>query len=236
MNQMTQKMKNIQEDERQFKLFESKWNDMTKQDTTFFKHNLLGDWLSNGTMAQELLKFSKKPFYNRKCRKLEFNFAQHIATTFLGIKLKQNGQWTTLFGESLVKYTYDSKHNQVNTKPPRNTYKFNNKSLQPDWMTTNGENTYFKEVKTRTYSVSGTAGEKITHVPIKYSSLLSEHNKMDVVCVGFQEHEAKEMHILPTKDENNEGAPQIPAFIKDQVELWGKYNVRFVGLSTLYNS
>ncbi len=46
------------------------------------------------------------------------------------------------------------------------------------------------EVKTRTYSTSGTAGEKTTHVPFKYEEIATKLRPLKVILVGYQEFEA----------------------------------------------
>lgn len=50
---------------------------------------------------------------------------------------------------------------------------------------------YVYEIKSRTYSTSGTAGEKILGVPLKYSEVPILYGKpLKIILVAYQEQEA----------------------------------------------
>ena len=56
----------------------------------------------------------------------------------------------------------------------------------PDWET----DKYIYEVKTRNWTTSGTAGEKVLGVMYKYSEIPELYGKpLKIVCVAYQEHE-----------------------------------------------
>ena len=58
--------------------------------------------------------------------------------------------------------------------------------VHPDWETEDA----IWEVKTRNWSVPGTAGEKILGVPYKYSDVPELYGKpLKIVCVAYQEWE-----------------------------------------------
>lgn len=60
-----------------------------------------------------------------------------------------------------------------------------------------GTDDFYFEVKGRNYSTSGTAGEKITGVPFKYSDIPNMTNKrVIIVCCGYQEIEARDTFKL----------------------------------------
>ena len=97
------------------------------------------------------------------------------------INQENNSQWTTKLGESFV-FTLLEKLGENPRKPKKmNNYK-------PDIETDN----YIYEVKTRNWTTSGTAGEKVFGTPFKYSEIPLLYNKpLRIICVAFQEYEFK---------------------------------------------
>ena len=92
---------------------------------------------------------------------------------------KSNGNWTTLLGETLVKDTLEALGHNVRKPEQRNGY-------QPDWETDDA----IWEVKTRNWTTSGTAGEKVFGVMYKYSDVPILYGKpLKIVCVAYQEWE-----------------------------------------------
>lgn len=92
---------------------------------------------------------------------------------------KNNGNWTTLLGEGIV-FEVLKKLGENPRKPEiRNGY-------SPDWETDN----CIYEVKTRNWTTTGTAGEKVFGVMYKYSEIPELYGKpLKIVCVGYQEYE-----------------------------------------------
>lgn len=73
----------------------------------------------------------------------------------------------------------------------------NGKYLLPDWET---EQCLY-ECKARTYTTTGTAGEKILGAPWKYSDCYSLYGKpLNIVCMAFQEAEAENDFCLFDSD------------------------------------
>jgi hypothetical protein len=94
----------------------------------------------------------------------------------------KTGNWTTQVGEKAVKLALEAQGRSV-TKPERRH------GFQPDWETQDA----IWEVKTRTWTVSGTAGEKILGTPYKYAAIPRLYGKpLKIVCVAYQEWEARE--------------------------------------------
>jgi hypothetical protein len=92
---------------------------------------------------------------------------------------KDNGQWTTLLGENLVRDILELRGE--NPKKPEHKGGFN-----PDWET----DEYIYEVKTSNWWVSGTAGEKVYGTFIKYQDIPELYGKpLRIVCVAYQEEE-----------------------------------------------
>jgi hypothetical protein len=92
---------------------------------------------------------------------------------------KNNGQWTTLLGEGLVRDVLELRgENPI--KP------ISKGGFKPDWET----DKYIYEVKTSNWWVSGTAGEKVLGTWIKYQNIPGSYGKpLKIVCVANQEYE-----------------------------------------------
>ena len=92
---------------------------------------------------------------------------------------KNNGQWTTLLGEGLVRDVLELRgENPI--KP------ISKGGFKPDWET----DKYIYEVKTSNWWVSGTAGEKVLGTWIKYQNIPELYDKpLKIVCVANQEYE-----------------------------------------------
>lgn len=90
-----------------------------------------------------------------------------------------NGNWTTLLGEGLVHDVLMMRGENPRKPERRNGY-------EPDWETDD----YIYEVKTRNWTTSGTAGEKVPAVMYKYSDIPKIYGKpLRIVCVAYQEWE-----------------------------------------------
>jgi len=92
---------------------------------------------------------------------------------------QNNGQWTTLLGEGLVRDVL-----QLRGENPRKPVIKG--GFSPDWETDN----YIYEVKTSNWWVDGTAGEKVLGTFIKYQNIPELYGKpLKIVCVASQEDE-----------------------------------------------
>ena len=90
-----------------------------------------------------------------------------------------NGQWTTKLGEGLVRETLERLGETVHRPQTMNHY-------SPDWET----DSCIYEVKTRNWTTSGTAGEKVLGTMYKYSDIPRLYGKpLKIVCVGYQQWE-----------------------------------------------
>ena len=93
---------------------------------------------------------------------------------------KYNNQWTTTLGEYLLKEVLIKLNKKV-CRPQ------NISNLKPDWETEDA----IWEVKTRTWTTSGTIGEKILGTPFKYCEIPSIYKKkLNIVTIAYQEYEA----------------------------------------------
>jgi hypothetical protein len=140
-----------------------------------------------------------------------------IGSSFAEFK-KLTNQWTTNVGESLV-YEVLKK----NGKNPRRPKKI--KSYLPDWETDD----YIYEVKTRTWTTPGTAGEKVLGAHLKYSEVPKLYGKpLRIVCVAYQEYELRHgnesMRIL---------GDDVPDTKREFLDFARERNIEYVGFSDL---
>ncbi len=129
--------------------------------------------------------------------------------------------WTTNFCETLVKdILLLIGENPRRIEVPKKGA--NGKELRPDWETDN----MLYEVKARTYSTTGSAGEKLLAVPVKYAECKRLYGKgLRVVCIGYQEIEADRDFCLFD--------PQAPEHIKQLEDAYKNNDIKFVRATDL---
>lgn len=143
-----------------------------------------------------LPRFNKKIRYLHQPNVLEWLFAEKsFISTLTPQAEKQWGQsiigsdtnqWTTKLGESIL-HDILSLQNKNPTKIKNKQRGENGKRLDPDRDADDG----LYENKTRTYTISGTAGEKILGTPLKYCECYRLYKKpLYIVCMAYQEQEA----------------------------------------------
>ena len=126
-----------------------------------------------------------------------------------------NGQWTTRLGEGLVKETLERLGETVRRPQIMNHY-------SPDWET----DTCIYEVKTRNWTTSGTAGEKVLGTMYKYASVPRLYGKpLKIVCVGYQQWELENANTKIF----GEVQPEQQAFL----DLAESLNIEYVKFSDL---
>jgi len=129
-----------------------------------------------------------------------------------------NKQWTTKLGEQLVKDALE-KNGKTVWRPKCMG------NMKPDWET----NDAIWEVKTRNWTTSGTAGEKILGTPYKYANVPSLYGKpLKIVCVAFQEYEAIHMFGLFGGDKMTLGRQK-------QIDMWKTLDIEFIKFTSLIN-
>tara|TARA_B110000444_G_C18841072_1_gene598994 strand:- start:1176 stop:1880 length:705 start_codon:yes stop_codon:yes gene_type:complete len=140
---------------------------------------------------QEVLNWAINPFKNgrthtlNKTKELTITKQRNIAqkdekewgNQIIG--QKNNGNWTTLLGQGIVFETLKKLGENPRKPEKKNGY-------SPDWET----DQYIYEVKTRSWTTSGTAGEKVLGNMYKYSEIPELYGKpLKIVCVAYQEYE-----------------------------------------------
>ena len=126
-----------------------------------------------------------------------------------------NNQWTTLLGEGLVRETLQRLGETVRRPQTINRYR-------PDLET----DTCIYEVKTRNWTTSGTAGEKVLGTMYKYASVPRLYGKpLKIVCVGYQQWELENGNTKIFKEVH----PEQQAFL----DLAESLNIEYVKFSDL---
>lgn len=106
-----------------------------------------------------------------------------------GIIQSNTSQWTTKLGESVL-FELLTLHNKNPKRITVGKVGANKKRLMPDFEADDG----IYENKARTYTTTGTAGEKILGTPVKYSECKRLYKKpVYIVCMGYQEKEAEDI-------------------------------------------
>ena len=127
-----------------------------------------------------------------------------------------NNQWTTNLGENLVKDVLTYYHGKNVTRPKIKSH------YRPDWETEDA----IWEVKTRNWTTTGTAGEKVFGVPYKYSDIPDLYGKpLKIVCVAYQEWELTYGNTRVFGDVSDKK--------KDMLEYWRDLQIEFVKFSDL---
>jgi hypothetical protein len=112
-------------------------------------------------------------------------------------KSNSRKQWSNKYGEELVKFLLKNLGYKIKEK--RKIY-IDNKYYEIDIETE--EHLY--EVKTRNWTTTGTAGEKILGVSLKYSEIPRITNKkLYIVLVAYQEYEAVNSFNIFKNNDNN---------------------------------
>ena len=128
-------------------------------------------------------------------------------------------QWTTILGESIVAEVLSSQGHTVYRPKNMNGYK-------PDWEIENA----IIEVKTRSWTTSGTAGEKVFGVPYKYAEIPKLYGKpLKIVCVAYQECELMHGKTRVFGDD-------ISTEKKEMLAFWKERNIEFVKFSDIINN
>lgn len=101
-------------------------------------------------------------------------------------------QWSGPFGERIIKEFYQVSGYKV----------YENVQIKGGFHPDIETDDFMVEVKTQTFFTTGTAGEKIIGVPIKYRNVPKLYGKkLIIVCVGGAEKDAKRLGLVgPDRD------------------------------------
>jgi len=125
-----------------------------------------------------------------------------------------NNQWTTNLGETILKELLLVLRGKVWRPKTINGYK-------PDWETEDG----IYEAKTRNWTTSGTAGEKILGTPYKYANVPLDYEKpLYIITIAYQEYEASvKFKLFNSRCKRRNKI----------IDLWKEMDIQFVKCSDL---
>ena len=135
-------------------------------------------------------------------------------------------QWTTLLCQDMVKeaLTAMGRKNVRPAMPVRSSIR--EKTYRPDLVC----DEYVYEVKGRSWTVTGTAGEKILGVPIKYGEVPRLFDKpLQIILVAYQEYEARKAWGFGDLLNN---AEQTEA-LRDVLHYHSKHNIEYIGFTDI---
>lgn len=137
----------------------------------------------------------------------------NVVRAYLLKNTRATNQWTTTVGEYLVKEVLK----RLGKHPVRPEIK---NGYHPDWETEDA----IWEVKTRTWSTKGSAGEKILGTAYKYAPAVRLFNKpLHIICIGYQEYEAEKWQLFsPTHKEH-----------KMMTDMWNTLRIHYHRFSDL---
>jgi hypothetical protein len=130
--------------------------------------------------------------------------------------LRLDKQWTNKFGEHLCEELY-TLLGKVVTKPIKK------ENFQPD----SEIDDFILEAKAQTFYTSGTAGEKILGVPLKYSKIPRLYGKgLRILCMGGAEKECRENY-------GNLPGPKMCAETEEIIDFYRLKNIEYVGATDI---
>ena len=145
-------------------------------------------------------------------------------------------QWTTVLCQELVMEALVKLGRKNVSKTTKKKSSIRNKKYDPDLEC----DEYVYEVKGRSWSTPGTAGEKILGVPLKYGEIPRLYGKnLQIILVGYQEYEAREKFAFGDLLDEDDQTPELKkslAFFKDcDIEYVGFTDIlKEIGLPNIY--
>lgn len=137
-----------------------------------------------------------------------------------------SAQWTTKLCEEVVKEALIrlGRKNVKRTTSKKSSIR--EKSYNPDLECDD----YVYEVKGRSWTTTGTAGEKILGVPLKYGEVPSLYEKpLQIILVGYQEYEAREGFafgdLLDKKNQTEE--------LQESLAFYKEHDIEYVAFTDI---
>lgn len=135
-------------------------------------------------------------------------------------------QWTTKLCEDLVAEGLTAIGRKNVRKTVKKKSSVREKRYDPDLECDD----YVYEVKGRNWTTTGTAGEKILGVPLKYGEVPTLYKKpLQIVLVGYQEYEAREAFafgdLLDSEDQTQE--------LRNSLAFYKKHDIEYVGFTDI---
>lgn len=183
------------------------------------------DWITSGPFFLKLRSLYIKEINKNKDKakqlaNCENIYIKYIFTKYL--KKKSREKWPGYFGESLMEYFIHNSNDEIIEKDRKVIC--GKRSYQMDIIT---DKTIY-ECKTRRYTGTGTAGEKILGTPWKYSDVPKvSGKKLKIVLFGFQEYEA--INIFNIEDPTSISKKMF-------IECFDRINIHYLRFSKIFFS
>lgn len=179
----------------------------------------------------EIIRWCYEPIYKfsllnssddkklKECNKVE----KDLAHSLIG---GSGNQWTTVLCQELVKEALIKlgRKNVISSTSRKSSIR--NKKYKPDLEC----DEYVYEVKGRSWSTPGTAGEKILGVPLKYGELpILYHKPLRIILVGYQEYEARNGYGFGDLLDKNVQTKEL----RDSLKYFKEHNIEYVGFTDI---
>lgn len=138
----------------------------------------------------------------------------------------EGSQWTTKLCQDLVleALTKVGRRNVRKTKQLQGTIR--EKRYDPDLECDD----FVYEVKGRNWTTTGTAGEKILGVPLKYGEVPALYKKpLKIVLVGYQEYEARKAFAFGDLLDSSEQTQEL----RNSLAFFKENNIEYMGLTDI---
>ncbi|MBU4536602.1 hypothetical protein KJ603_01015 [Patescibacteria group bacterium] len=139
---------------------------------------------------------------------------------------EKNNQWTTKFCENLVEEALIELGRKNVKKTIQKRGLLRSKKYSPDLEC----DKFVYEVKGRSWTTTGTAGEKILGVPLKYGEVPKLYEKpLQIVLVGYQEYEAREGFQFGDLLDSNEQTDEL----KESLAFHKEHDIEYIGFTDI---
>lgn len=158
--------------------------------------------------------------------KLKYSKAEETKWGNSVIRANSGNQWTTILCQEVVREALIilGRKNVHKVKTIKSSIR--NKEYKPDLEC----DEYVYEVKGRSWCTTGTAGEKVLGVPLKYGELPNLYRKpLKIVLVGYQEYEVREHFAFGDLLDSNNQTKEL----NESLEYFRKHNIEYIGFTDI---
>jgi len=190
-----------------------------KSDLKLLNDPKIIQWCYEG-ITEFSLKNTSNPEKLKISKKIEDQWGDKV------VEGNGGGQWTTKLCQDLVMEALIllGRKNVKRAVPIKSSVR--DKEYQPDLEC----NKYVYEVKGRNWTTSGTAGEKILGVPLKYGELPNLYKKpLQIILVGYQEYEAREKFAFGDLLDKNSQTPEL----KESLAFYKEHDIEYVAFTDI---
>lgn len=187
--------------------------------TFLLKNTEVIKWCFQGITENTLINTSSEK--NLKSAKLEEDLWGNSVMGTSG-----SGQWTTKLCENLVKEALEVLGRKNVRHGEMKGGSIREKRYSPDLECDD----YVYEVKGRNWTTTGTAGEKILGVPLKYGEIPRLYHKpLQIILVGYQEYEARKAFAFGDLLDSKEQTPEL----KESLAFYKDHDIEYIGFTDI---